>query len=32
MEEDFSDIGPLFSSEVEDGDCASGAIYRREAN
>jgi hypothetical protein len=27
MEEDFSDIGPLFSSEVEDGDCASGAIY-----
>ena len=27
MEEDFSDIGPLFSSEVEEGDCASGAIY-----
>ncbi len=27
VEEDFSDIGPLFSSEVEDGDCASGAIY-----
>ncbi len=27
MEEDFSDIGPLFSSEIEDGDCASGAIY-----
>ena len=27
IEEDFSDIGPLFSSEVEDGDCASGAIY-----
>ena len=27
MEEDFSDIGPLFSSEVEDGDSASGAIY-----
>ncbi len=27
IEEDFSDIGPLFSSEVEDGDCASGTIY-----
>ena len=27
IEEDFSDIGPLFSSEVEDGDCASGAVY-----
>ena len=27
VEEDFSDIGPLFSSEVEDGDCDSGAIY-----
>ncbi len=26
-EEDFSDIGPLFSSEVEEGDSASGAIY-----
>ena len=26
-EEDFSDLGPLFSSEVEDGDCGSGAIY-----
>jgi len=26
-DEDFSDIGPLFSSEVEEGDCASGAIY-----
>ena len=26
-DEDFSDLGPLFSSEVEEGDCASGAIY-----
>ena len=27
LEDDFSDIGPLFSSEIEEGDCASGAIY-----
>ncbi len=26
-EEDFSDIGPLFSNVLEDGDCESGAIY-----
>ena len=25
--EDFSDIGPLFSSQADDDDCASGAIY-----
>ena len=27
IEEDFSKPGSLFSSEVEEGDCASGAIY-----
>lgn len=26
-EEDFSDLGPLFSNVMEDGDCESGAIY-----
>jgi hypothetical protein len=26
-EEDFSDLGPLFSNTIEDGDCDSGAIY-----
>ncbi len=27
IEEDDSDIGPLFASTMEDGDCESGAIY-----
>ena len=27
IEEDFSDLGPLFSNVMEDGDCESGAIY-----
>ncbi|MBN8605265.1 MAG: GIY-YIG nuclease family protein [Planctomycetes bacterium] len=27
IEEDFSDLGPLFSNTIEDGDCESGAIY-----
>lgn len=27
VEEDDSDIGPLFASTMEDGDCESGAIY-----
>ncbi len=27
LEEDFSDLGPLFSNVMEDGDCESGAIY-----
>ena len=27
LDDDFSEIGPLFSSEIEEGDCASGAIY-----
>ncbi len=27
IEEDFSDLGPLFSNVIEDGDCESGAIY-----
>ncbi len=27
IEEDFSDLGPLFSNFMEDGDCESGAIY-----